>query len=369
MHLKSPRSNNLIPTKGQPSKDKSQKSKKQNSKEPNAALKGLRRLCSCFLPKIDEDDNKRAHELLGPQPKNKMGWKTLVLDLDETLVHSSFEPNSRANFQVQITTDGRKQSVWVLKRPGLEKFLKSMSEIFEVVVFTASRQEYAMSIIDQINVDKTIDHQLFRESCTSHRGTFVKDLSRLGRNLKDVIIVDNTDSSFRFQPGNAVFIESFYNDPNDTALDDWTELLELLSQVNDVRPLKKWKEKFDQKDVFEYFDMKAVKRIYYPKQNQDYFKKAEITTKEVIVLSGSLSRASSGKLVFPNDEEPPTALRLGQGYKEGDKQKDSPMGKSRLNQQKTQDQININLEAASENPDEEREKPDLFSPSMRKPRK
>lgn len=46
--------------------------------------------------------------------------------------------------------------------------------------------------------------RLFRESCVFHRGNYVKDLNKLGRDLQKVIIVDNSPASYIFHPDNAV---------------------------------------------------------------------------------------------------------------------------------------------------------------------
>lgn len=65
--------------------------------------------------------------------------KTLVLDLDETLVHSSFEPfGYPADIVIKIDIEGQKSDVYVLIRPGVREFLKRTSEVFELVLFTAS---------------------------------------------------------------------------------------------------------------------------------------------------------------------------------------------------------------------------------------
>ncbi len=47
---------------------------------------------------------------------------------------------------------------------------------------------------------------------------FVKDLSRLGRNLNKLVIVDDTTNNFKFQKENAIKVESWKGDPNDTEL-------------------------------------------------------------------------------------------------------------------------------------------------------
>lgn len=66
------------------------------------------------------------------------GKKCLVLDLDETLVHSSFKPINNADFIIPVEIENVVHSVYVLKRPGVDEFLKRLGPQFEIVVFTAS---------------------------------------------------------------------------------------------------------------------------------------------------------------------------------------------------------------------------------------
>eukprot|EP01126_Amoeba_proteus_P013992 TRINITY_DN1603_c0_g1_i2.p1 TRINITY_DN1603_c0_g1~~TRINITY_DN1603_c0_g1_i2.p1 ORF type:complete len:174 (+),score=23.26 TRINITY_DN1603_c0_g1_i2:166-687(+) len=68
----------------------------------------------------------------------KHGKKCLVLDLDETLVHSSFKPVERYDFIIPVEIEGTVYQVYVAKRPGVDEFLKKVAEMFEVVIFTAS---------------------------------------------------------------------------------------------------------------------------------------------------------------------------------------------------------------------------------------
>ena len=85
-----------------------------------------------------------------------------------------------------------------------------------------------------LDVHKTVKHRLFREACLHHRGNYVKDLSQLGRDLKDVIIIDNSPASYIFHPINAIPITSWFNDLNDTELRDLVPFLEELKSVPDV---------------------------------------------------------------------------------------------------------------------------------------
>ncbi|MEQ2184938.1 Carboxy-terminal domain RNA polymerase II polypeptide A small phosphatase 1 [Goodea atripinnis] len=135
---------------------------------------------------VEENGTVSKVKPLLPPVKSKDAGKTcVVIDLDETLVHSSFK-------------------VYVLKRPHVDEFLKRMGELFECVLFTASLAKYADPVSDLLDKWGAFRCRLFRESCVFHRGNYVKDLSRLGRDLKKVIIVDNSPASYIFHPDNAV---------------------------------------------------------------------------------------------------------------------------------------------------------------------
>ncbi|OJT10270.1 hypothetical protein TRAPUB_13224 [Trametes pubescens] len=173
--------------------------------------------------------------LLPPLSPKHAGRKCLVLDLDETLVHSSFKAISQADYVVPVEIEYHWHNVYVIKRPGVDNFLKKMGEIYEVVVFTASLSKYADPVLDKLDIHRVVSHRLFRESCYNHRGNYVKDLSQLGRPIADTIIIDNSPASYIFHPNNAVPVSSWFNDPHDTELTDLCPFLTDLAQVDDVR--------------------------------------------------------------------------------------------------------------------------------------
>ena len=99
--------------------------------------------------------SNRHNFLLKPQKQELIGKKTLVLDLDETLVHSSFKAPKKPDIVLPVDIEGRVCHVYVLVRPGCVKFLNEMAKYYEVVIFTASLSKYAdplMDILDQNNV-------------------------------------------------------------------------------------------------------------------------------------------------------------------------------------------------------------------------
>ncbi|KAJ3121078.1 hypothetical protein HK101_006792, partial [Irineochytrium annulatum] len=146
--------------------------------------------------------------LLKPLAAEDVGKKCLVLDLDETLVHSSFKPVPNADFVIPVEIDNQIHNVYVLKRPGVDVFLQRLGKQFEVVVFTASLAKYADPVLDMLDKHRVVKHRLFREACLHHKGNYVKDLGQLGRDLKDVIILDNSPASYIFHPTNAIPISS-----------------------------------------------------------------------------------------------------------------------------------------------------------------
>ncbi|BFZ57460.1 hypothetical protein PYCC9005_004512 [Savitreella phatthalungensis] len=170
-----------------------------------------------------------------PSPAVKKGKrKCLVLDLDETLVHSSFKVIHGADFVVPVEIDSLYHNVYVIKRPGVDEFMRRCGELFEVVVFTASLAKYADPVLDMLDIHKVVHHRLFRESCSYHMANYVKDLGQLGRPLNATIIIDNSPASYVFHPAHAVPISSWFNDVHDTELIDLVPFLEDLASVDDV---------------------------------------------------------------------------------------------------------------------------------------
>ncbi|KGL77757.1 Carboxy-terminal domain RNA polymerase II polypeptide A small phosphatase 1, partial [Tinamus guttatus] len=160
-----------------------------------------------------------------PQDASKL---CVVIDLDETLVHSSFKVGDAPGAAPSHLP------VYVLKRPHVDEFLQRMGELFECVLFTASLAKYADPVADLLDKWGAFRARLFRESCVFHRGNYVKDLSRLGRDLRRIIIVDNSPASYIFHPDNAVPVASWFDNMADTELLDLLPFFERLSKVEDV---------------------------------------------------------------------------------------------------------------------------------------
>ena len=99
-----------------------------------------------------------------PHDKHK---KCLVLDLDETLVHSSFKPVPNPDFIIPVEIEDKIVEVYVLKRPFMDRFMAEVGARFEVVVFTASLSKYADPLLDLLDKDKVVRWRLFRCECNA----------------------------------------------------------------------------------------------------------------------------------------------------------------------------------------------------------
>jgi len=173
--------------------------------------------------------------LLPPQTEEMKGRITLVLDLDETLVHSSFSPISNYDYCIALEMGGGSHSVYVRKRPKVDNFLKMVCKWYEVVIFTASLSLYANPVCDRLDPNNEMPYRLYREHCVLIGGCYVKDLSKLGRPAEKTIIIDNSALSYCLQPEQAIPISNFVSDQHDRELDEILKVLQKAKDLKDVR--------------------------------------------------------------------------------------------------------------------------------------
>jgi len=176
--------------------------------------------------------------MLPPPIAGKENKNMLVLDIDETLVHSSFKP-VKSDLVLPVEIDGTTYQVYVKKRPHVDAFIARVGQIFEICTFTASLSKYANPLMDRLDPGRRNlgELRLFREHCSHTNGAYVKDLSLLGRQLHKICIIDNSPVAYLFQPRNALPCTSYFDDtnpPNDTELKDFLPMLERMAECESI---------------------------------------------------------------------------------------------------------------------------------------
>ena len=149
---------------------------------------------------------------------------TLILDLDETLIHLRQKKevvNLKNDVDININNmsdynynlDKNKNKYLLQFRIGLFSFLTLLKPFYEIISFTSATREYADVIINEIEKKRNFfDYKFYREHCVIYKDTFVKDISRIGRDIQKIIIVDNNENNFVLNKENGIKISSYYGD-------------------------------------------------------------------------------------------------------------------------------------------------------------
>ncbi|CAH1286446.1 unnamed protein product [Diabrotica balteata] len=184
---------------------------------------------------------------LSPLSKHRLSIvkrKILVLDLDETLVHShhngvvrqTVRPKMPPDFVLDLIIERHPVQFFVHKRPHVNYFLDIVSQWYELVIFTASIEVYGTEVADRLDAGTGIlSRRFYRQHCTQEMGSFTKDLSTVSNDLSSIFIIDNSPGAYRAYPNNAIPIKSWFSDPTDIALLNLLPLLDALRFTSDVR--------------------------------------------------------------------------------------------------------------------------------------
>jgi Dullard-like phosphatase family protein len=185
------------------------------------SLTGLLKKMATFPPPTQAQIEERAVKF-GESHRHK----TLIFDMDETLIHAEIkqkgeEPITDSDFQItlkNLNEAGEEEEfiVYVKMRPFYDECIENLAKYYEIAVFTAGEQDYADAILNVLDPEGLISHRLYRQHCICVDGRYyVKDLRIIqDRELKDVVLVDNSVISFAYNLDNGVPCAEFYR---------WTE--------------------------------------------------------------------------------------------------------------------------------------------------
>ena len=174
---------------------------------------------------IDYLKNKISPPFL-PISNNNKNY-TLVLDITNTLINIKY-----ANPQGQILIPNL--------RPGIFSFLNSVKPLYELVAFSSETREFSDVILNEIEKNKKFfDFKLYKDHCTLYKNRFVKDITKLGRDIRKIIIVDDDENNFVLNKENGIKIKPFLGEENnnDTSLFELKKILILFERMglDDVR--------------------------------------------------------------------------------------------------------------------------------------
>ena len=193
------------------------------------------------ISNLDIYNNYPSEEIKNCLSSNK---KLILLDLDETLIHSEFDLNAQ-NLNIYETIIRFKDNsdeyhkIGIFVRNGTQKFLSVLNNYFNIGIFTASDKDYADAIINYLDPNKNIiKFCLYRNNCVNVNDLInikylkiIKDID-----LKKIVLVDNNIYSFSAELSNGILINSFYGDKNDIELFNVLEyLIEFILPADDVR--------------------------------------------------------------------------------------------------------------------------------------
>jgi RNA polymerase II subunit A small phosphatase-like protein len=163
---------------------------------------------------------------------------SVVLDLDETLVHASFARPPTYDLELHLACGGQLVVIYIQKRPGADEFFHTVCREFDVFVYTASLIDYAAPVVKALLPCFPRERILTREHCSLVNGLIVKDLTLFARDLARIVLVDNSPQSFLPQPENGVLVSSWTGDSDDVALlADLLPFLRFCATAPDVRAI------------------------------------------------------------------------------------------------------------------------------------
>lgn len=173
-----------------------------------------------------------------PIPAGHVAHRTLILDLEGTLCHSTWD---------------RKNGWRAAKRPGLDEFLAKMCQFYEIVLYSTGTFMTDQPLTGQLDKFHTIQHFLYRDATLFKDGQYIKDLSNINRDLSRVIVIDDVPEEVAFHKDNVLQIKNYEaSNVDDCELSKLSNFLEDLF-YRDVRDIRQELKKYGDDDVLDKF--------------------------------------------------------------------------------------------------------------------
>jgi len=169
-------------------------------------------------------------------------YKTLFIDLDETLIHTCPSGDCPDHLIKGNDEKGNEILIGLNMRPLCLEFLKKVSQYYEVYIFTAATLNYANAVVNFLDpLGQIINGVFSRNNClVTKNGMFIKDLRIIkNRDLNNMILIDNLAHSFGLQIDNGIPILEFQNDRKDRELKYIYDYLLGALYVDDLRAFNK----------------------------------------------------------------------------------------------------------------------------------
>ncbi|CAI2382939.1 unnamed protein product [Moneuplotes crassus] len=247
--------------------------KSRQKSEPDLSARIPKNLDTPFLPYLSEEWKKIHHEHLieslqsyqylndlktpktPPMIKEEdyikpiSGKKLLIFDMDETLIHCipDAKHGQKCEVKIPVKYSDKISYKYINLRPYVRECLKELSLLYQIIVFTASTQDYADPILDYLDKDKLdkgqglIKKRYYRRHCyKTKENCTMKDLrifEKMGYDMKDVILVDNATHCFGFQVTNGIPMVPFFKNTEDLEMIHILHFLKEIAEVHDVRPI------------------------------------------------------------------------------------------------------------------------------------
>ena len=211
------------------SKDKFTNTEINNSDYLKYTLNCMELIIEIDMEKQIRLKNKINFNFPKPKKKNAIKKRIALFDLDETLVHCTGDiklKKEKYQHAIEIKLPGKQAvQVGINLRPYWKQTLNLIKKHYHIVIYTASHQAYADSVLDFMDPKKKyFKYRLYRNNCSlidvEGAKFYVKDLDILNEyyDLKDIVIIDNSVLSFAFHLHNGIPIVPYYDEDKDGSL-------------------------------------------------------------------------------------------------------------------------------------------------------